>query len=120
MDPYERSKLADALTTVRCKKGEYIVKQGEKGDKFYIIEEGELVAEKIIKKGTFCFLTGQEEIRLKSFIISLVNILVKQRSLRMNPDKLASFAKLTAFWQHLKEKALKDFWDPSMQAYFVF
>lgn len=26
MDPYERSKIADALKVVKCKKGEYVVK----------------------------------------------------------------------------------------------
>ncbi|CEM10229.1 unnamed protein product [Vitrella brassicaformis CCMP3155] len=44
MDAYERSKLADALKTAAFKDGEVIVKQGDEGDKFYIIEEGEAEA----------------------------------------------------------------------------
>lgn len=48
MDPYERSKIADALKVVKCKKGEYVVKQGEQGDMFFMIEEGQLVALKVI------------------------------------------------------------------------
>lgn len=40
MDPYERSKIADALKVVKCKKGEYVVKQGEQGDMFFMVEEG--------------------------------------------------------------------------------
>lgn len=27
MDPYERSKIADALKSYKCQKGEYVVKQ---------------------------------------------------------------------------------------------
>jgi len=48
MDAYERSKIADALKIQKFKKGEYIVKEGEKGDTFYFIEEGEAVATKLL------------------------------------------------------------------------
>lgn len=51
MDPYERSKIADALKVVKCKKGEYIVKQGEQGDMFFMVEEGQLVALKVMQPG---------------------------------------------------------------------
>ena len=40
LDPYERGKICDVLETQRFKKGEYIIKQGEPGDKFFLIEEG--------------------------------------------------------------------------------
>jgi len=49
MDPYERSKVADAAVTVRHKAGDYIIKQGEAGDKFYFIEEGTAQATKLLK-----------------------------------------------------------------------
>lgn len=51
MDPYERMQLADGLQPHKFKSGEYVVKQGEEGDKFYMIEEGELVAMKVMKPG---------------------------------------------------------------------
>lgn len=41
----ERSRLADAIETCTYAKGEAVVKQGEKGDAFYIVEEGEAAAE---------------------------------------------------------------------------
>ncbi|EEQ97408.1 cAMP-dependent protein kinase regulatory subunit, putative [Perkinsus marinus ATCC 50983] len=41
MDSYERSKVADALRTECFKAGECIVRQGDVGDKFYMLEEGE-------------------------------------------------------------------------------
>lgn len=46
MDAYERSQLADALKSETFDNHEEIVKAGDVGNKFYIIEEGEAVAEK--------------------------------------------------------------------------
>jgi cAMP-dependent protein kinase regulator len=46
MDAYERSQLADALKPETVVDGGAICKQGEPGNKFYIIEEGEAVATK--------------------------------------------------------------------------
>jgi len=43
---YERSQVSDALKAENFSKGETVVKQDEPGDKFYIIEEGDLYAEK--------------------------------------------------------------------------
>lgn len=40
MDPYERSKLGDALKEERFKKGDYVIREGEIGDTFYFISEG--------------------------------------------------------------------------------
>lgn len=51
MDPYERSQLADAFLTSKFNQGDYIIKEGEEGNGFYIIEEGEAIATKIIHKG---------------------------------------------------------------------
>ncbi len=46
MDPYERSRLGDALKEEKFKKGEYVIEEGHIGDKFYFISEGEAVATK--------------------------------------------------------------------------
>lgn len=46
MDAYERSQLADALITETYESGKTIVNQGDSGDTFYIIEEGEAAATK--------------------------------------------------------------------------
>jgi len=48
MDPYERSKIADVAVPVKYKAGEYVIKQGESGDKFFFIEDGEAVATKVL------------------------------------------------------------------------
>ena len=44
MDPYERSKIADALKPLKFKTGDYVVKEGERGDTFFFVEEGEAIA----------------------------------------------------------------------------
>lgn len=44
--PYERSIIADALESRTFKDGELIIKEGEKGDAFYIIEKGRVVVTK--------------------------------------------------------------------------
>lgn len=51
MDPYERSKIADALKPLKFKAGEYVVKEGEKGDTFFFVEEGEAICTKVMSPG---------------------------------------------------------------------
>ncbi|KAK3078940.1 hypothetical protein LTR53_020619, partial [Teratosphaeriaceae sp. CCFEE 6253] len=40
LTPYERSKIADALETTKYSAGEVIIREGDVGDKFYILEAG--------------------------------------------------------------------------------
>ncbi|EPR61120.1 cyclic nucleotide-binding domain-containing protein [Toxoplasma gondii GT1] len=60
MDAYERGKVADALRTEMFTDGAYIVRQGELGDVFYIVEEGSAVATK-------SFGPGQPPIEVKKY-----------------------------------------------------
>jgi len=46
MDPYERSKIGDALVEERFKNGDFVIKEGEAGDKFYFIMDGTAIATK--------------------------------------------------------------------------
>jgi cAMP-dependent protein kinase regulator len=46
MEPYERSVLSDAFVEEKFKAGQHIIKAGEEGNKFYLIEEGECIATK--------------------------------------------------------------------------
>eukprot|EP01132_Coremiostelium_polycephalum_P002559 gene2559-3169_t len=48
LDKYERVSLADALEPCTFQDNEIIVKQGEPGDKFYIIVEGEVCVSQVI------------------------------------------------------------------------
>lgn len=44
MDHYERSKMADAVKEKKIQSGETIIKQGDAGEVFYILVEGEAKA----------------------------------------------------------------------------
>jgi cAMP-dependent protein kinase regulator len=43
LEPYERHKIADALESVTFNDGDVVIRQGDVGDAFYIIESGEAV-----------------------------------------------------------------------------
>lgn len=49
MEPYERSVLSDAFSEEHIKAGEVVIQVGEEGNKFYLVEEGELVATKVLE-----------------------------------------------------------------------
>ena len=51
MEPYERIWLADAIIEQSFKAGEYVIRQGEEGKRFYFILKGEAVATKRIETG---------------------------------------------------------------------
>lgn len=51
LDPYERGKICDVLQSQTFKRGEFIIRQGEKGDKFYMIQEGTAEAIKTDERG---------------------------------------------------------------------
>ncbi|CAK4033335.1 camp-dependent kinase regulatory subunit [Lecanosticta acicola] len=57
LTPYERSKIADALETVKYPAGSTIIREGGVGDKFFILESGEAQAVK----------RGREDKPLKSY-----------------------------------------------------
>jgi cAMP-dependent protein kinase regulator len=46
MDPYERSKLAEAFKEETHEKGSTIIKEGDEGNCFYLVEEGSAAAVK--------------------------------------------------------------------------
>jgi len=46
MEAYERMQVADALKTEHFNEGDHIVKQGDPGEKFYLVEDGNCVATK--------------------------------------------------------------------------
>jgi len=46
LNDVERSKIADVLTSEQYADGEAVVKQGDMGDTFYFVEEGEAVISK--------------------------------------------------------------------------
>lgn len=51
LEPYERNKIADNLESVVFEDGDIVIKQGDVGDNFYIIEQGQASVTKIDDKG---------------------------------------------------------------------
>ena len=51
IDPYELGQICDALKTTYFSKGETIINQGDKGDVFFILDEGQAHAEKVFEEG---------------------------------------------------------------------
>ena len=51
MDPYERSKLGDALKEERFAANDFVIKEGQAGDRFFIIQEGTAIATKVLQEG---------------------------------------------------------------------
>ena len=51
MDSYERSKLSDALVEKWFEAGDYVIKEGDEGDIFYMIMSGEAEATKTLEPG---------------------------------------------------------------------
>ena len=51
IDSYELGKICDSLKAGVYKKGDYIIKEGEMGDVFYILEEGKCSATKTLEPG---------------------------------------------------------------------
>lgn len=51
IEPYELMQISDALGSATYHKGDYIIKEGEMGDVFYILEQGECSATKTLEPG---------------------------------------------------------------------
>jgi cAMP-dependent protein kinase regulator len=51
LEPYEKTKLADAFKEINYKPNEYVIKEDETGDTFYFISEGEAYASKTLEAG---------------------------------------------------------------------
>jgi len=51
MDPYERSKITDMAKIVHVNKGEYVIREGEKGETFYFMWLGSAIATKTMQQG---------------------------------------------------------------------
>ena len=51
MEPYELSQIADALKSCNYNPNDYVIREGELGDVFYIIADGEAIATKTLEPG---------------------------------------------------------------------
>lgn len=51
MQKYERTKLADAFREQWFEDGDVIIKEGDDGNEFYLIMEGDCIATKVLEPG---------------------------------------------------------------------
>lgn len=51
MEPYERSKLGDAIKEENYQEGDFVIREGDEGSCFYMIMKGEAIATKTIEPG---------------------------------------------------------------------
>ena len=51
VDPYELTQISDALKTVSYRPGDYVIREAEMGDVFYMVENGEAEATKCFEPG---------------------------------------------------------------------
>ncbi len=51
VEPYERSKLADALKEEDFETGQYVIREGDEGNIFYLVMKGQAVATKTLEPG---------------------------------------------------------------------
>jgi cAMP-dependent protein kinase regulator len=51
MDHYERAKLSDAIKEEKFEPNDFVIREGESGNVFYMLVEGEAIATKILKPG---------------------------------------------------------------------
>lgn len=51
MDEYERSKLADAIKELWYQPGDFVIREGEEGQTFYLIMSGTAIATKTLEPG---------------------------------------------------------------------
>ena len=47
----DKEVIIDAMKEVKLKKGETVIKQGDKGDEFFVIDEGEIDCMRVMKQG---------------------------------------------------------------------
>ncbi len=62
IEPYELSQICDALKVKKFKEGDFIIRQNDIGEEFYIIELGDAVATKVFEE-------GKEAIEVKSYSV---------------------------------------------------
>eukprot|EP00931_Biecheleriopsis_adriatica_P025916 TRINITY_DN1581_c1_g1_i1.p1 TRINITY_DN1581_c1_g1~~TRINITY_DN1581_c1_g1_i1.p1 ORF type:complete len:407 (-),score=98.67 TRINITY_DN1581_c1_g1_i1:61-1281(-) len=102
LDEYERSQIADALVQETFKSGDKIVTQGEPGDKFYILEEGALYAEKSGKE-VMSYNSGDYfgELALMRNQPRAANVIVRSPEAKVLSMTRASFNKMLGPVGHL-------------------
>jgi len=106
ISPYERSQIADALKSESFNKGDTIMNEGDPGDKFYIVEEGTLYANKKLAGGdkrVMNYKSGDYfgELALLKNQPRAASIIVESDTAKVLSMSRVSFTKMLGPLQHL-------------------
>merc|ERR1712110_1327919 len=107
LNGYERSQIADALKPESFKKGDTIVKELDPGDKFYIVEDGALYANKKLpggdEKRVMNYKSGDYfgELALLKNQPRAASIIVESETAKVLCMSRTSFTKMLGPLQHL-------------------
>lgn len=86
LEPYERGKLCDVLDVVRFRRDDFVVLEGEAGDRFFLVEEGTAVALKKNENGEMeeVFVYGPNDYFGE---LALLGNGIRQASIRVTSDE---------------------------------
>lgn len=88
LEPYERSKICDCLATENFAQGDFIIKEGEEGSKFYLIQEGTADAIKSIDGQDVTVMSYQPNSYFGE--LALLNNDKRKASIRVTSEKLVA------------------------------
>jgi len=100
---YERSQISDALVPEVFKQGDVIINQDEPGDKFYIVEEGSLYAQKAGGSKVMDYKAGDYfgELALLKNQPRAASVIVSSETARVLTMSRQSFSKMLGPLQHI-------------------
>lgn len=90
LEPYERHKIADALESVTYNDGDVVIRQGDVGDMFYLIESGEMRVLQVDENGVEHELPGMQK---GDYFGGISEIIVELALLTDKPRKATIVAK---------------------------
>jgi cAMP-dependent protein kinase regulator len=87
LDDQEKAKICDCLITERFQKGDLVIKEGDQGEKFYLLQEGSAEAFKTDSHGKE---TKVYEYKENDYFgeLALLNSNMRKASIRVTSDKL--------------------------------
>jgi len=88
LDKFQKLRLVDGLTKANAIKGQFIIKEGDVGEEFYIIEEGEVECLKLHnKEGKIGFVKVRTLVIGEHFReLALINNMKRSLSIRAKTD----------------------------------
>jgi cAMP-dependent protein kinase regulator len=86
LEPYERSKICDCLATETFSMGEFVIREGEDGNKFYLVQEGTAEAIKEIDGENVTVMSYEPNSYFGE--LALINNEKRKASIRVTSEKM--------------------------------